>query len=106
MRKTFSHPTLRVALSGFAAALILIVGSSTAAGSAATSFTFVPEFFDGGGSGSTPETAVQSAIWDAENTASGYGLLTCELVGEAAVFPQPPGSPRAFSAQVQLHCTP
>jgi hypothetical protein len=67
---------------------------------------FVPEFFDGGGSGSTAESAVQAAIWDAEITASGYGLFTCELVGEPAVFPQPPNAPRPFSAQVRLHCTP
>jgi hypothetical protein len=45
------------------------------------------EFFDGGDSGPTPETAVQAAIWDAEVTASAWQLFACELVGEPAVFP-------------------
>jgi hypothetical protein len=66
----------------------------------------VPEFFDGGGSGPTPEVAVQAAIDDARNTASGYGLFTCELAGEPQVFPRPPGSHRAFAAQVRMRCTP
>jgi len=66
----------------------------------------VPEYFDGGGSGSTPETAVQAAIDDARNSASGYGLFTCELAGEPEVFPRPAGSLRAYSAQVRLRCGP
>jgi hypothetical protein len=132
MREMFSHRILHAAVTGFGAAVVLIMVSSPVAGSAvARTFTgggsgpmpdvagqaamwdaetswsaFVPEFFDGGGSGPTPETAIQAAIWDAEITASGYGLFTCELVGEPAVFPQPPGSPRSFSAQVRLQCTP
>lgn len=69
-------------------------------------FAAAPEFFDGGGSGSTAEVAVQQAIWDAEASANAYGLYTCELVGEPAVFPQPSGSQRAFRAQVQLRCAP
>jgi hypothetical protein len=64
----------------------------------------VLEYFGGGGSGPTPETAVQAAIWDAELTASAYGLFRCELVGEPAVFRQPRNAPRAFSAQVTLRC--
>lgn len=60
--------------------------------------------FDGGGYGPTPETAVQAAIWDAEASASAYGLFTCRLAGEPQVFPQPPGSLRAFTAQVRLRC--
>lgn len=64
-----------------------------------------PEFFDGGGYGPTAEYAVQAAIWDAEATASAYGLFSCTLVGEPMVFPQPPGSRRAFTAQVTLRCT-
>jgi hypothetical protein len=124
MRKTFSPMKLRAARTRLGTAVVLsmmswpIVASAgvrlfTDGGSGPTPEvaaqavqTFVPEFFDGGGSGPTPETAVQSAIWDAENTASGYGLFTCELVGEPEVFPQPPGSLRAFSAQVKMHCTP
>jgi hypothetical protein len=130
MRKTLSHRKLQAAIIGLGTAVVLLMMSLPVAGSAegkpvtaggsgtpevaaqaatrdaqTSSFTFIPEFFDGGGSGPTPETAVQAAIWDAENTASGYGLFTCELVGEPQVFPQPPGSFRAFSAQVRLHCT-
>jgi hypothetical protein len=66
----------------------------------------VLEFFDGGGSGPTAEWAVQFAIWDAELTASYYGHYRCELAGEPAVFRQPPGSFRPFSAQVRLYCEP
>ena len=65
----------------------------------------VPELFDGGGYGPTAEYAVQAAIWDAETTASTYGLYNCTLVGEPAVFPQAPGSRRAFRAQVTVRCT-
>jgi len=65
----------------------------------------VPELFDGGGYGPTAEYAVQAAIWDAEATASTYGLYNCTLVGEPSVFPQPPGSRRAFNAQVTVRCT-
>lgn len=94
MRLRFSVRTLGLAFA--------LAGASTT-----TSFAQpVPEFFDGGGSGPTPDTAVQQAIWDAETSASAYGLFSCELVGEPEVFPRPPGSLRAFSAQVRLHCTP
>ena len=65
----------------------------------------VPELFDGGGYGPTAEYAVQAAIWDAEATASTYGLFDCQLVGEPAVFAQAPGSRRAFRAQVTVRCT-
>lgn len=131
MRKTLSHQKRQGALSRLGTAAVLIVVSSPFAasteGNALTrvgarempevaaetalrdaqrsSSAFVPEFFDGGGSGPTPETAVQAAIDDARNTASGYGLFTCELVDEPAVFPQPPNAHRAFSAQVRMRCT-
>jgi len=127
-----SHRKLHSALTGFVTTLVLIMGSSPVAGSAAarlfpggapvntpevaahaamwdsekSSSAFVPEFFDGGGYGPTAETAVRQAIEDAEVTASAYGLYTCELAGEPAVFEQPPGSLRAFRAQVRLRCTP
>ena len=64
-----------------------------------------PELFDGGGYGPTAGSAVQAAIWDAETTASTYGLFDCQLVGEPAVLPQAPGSRRAFRAQVTVRCT-
>ena len=64
----------------------------------------VPELFDGAGYGATAETAVRQAIGDAEVTASSYQLYNCELVGEPEVFPQPPGSLRAFRAHVTMRC--
>jgi hypothetical protein len=133
MLKTSSHRRLPAALTGFATALLLIVVSSPVAGSAAaklftggesgptpevavraamrnaqtsSSSAFIPEVFDGAGYGSTAETAVRQAIGDGETTASAYGLYTCELVEEPEVFPQPPGSLRAFRAHVRLRCTP
>jgi hypothetical protein len=112
MRKTFSHRTLHAVRTGFGIALVLFGVSSPVAGSAAAGWdlepsasAFVPELFDGGGYGPTAETAVQQAIGDAETTASAYGLYTCELIGEPQVFQQPPGSLRAFRAQVRLRCT-
>jgi hypothetical protein len=92
MRLRFSVRTLGLAFA-LAGAMILTSLSAT-----------VPEFFDGAGYGSTAETAVQAAIWDAEITASAYGLYTCELVGEPAVFPQPRNSLRAFRAHAILQC--
>ena len=132
MRNASSHRKLHAALTGFVTTLVLIMVSSPVAGSAAgrlfpgggsvntpevaaqaatwdsetSSSAFVPEFFDGAGYGPTAETAVRQAIGDAEVSASAYGLYTCELVGEPAVFAQPPGSLRAFRAQVRLRCTP
>jgi len=88
--------TLRFFAGAFAPVLAL---------SAAPLAAQAPEFFDGGGYGSTAESAVQAAIWDAEATASAYGLFDCELVGEPEVFRNPPGSRRAFNAQVRVRCT-
>jgi hypothetical protein len=42
--------------------------------------------FNGCSFGSTPERAIQKAVDDAENSASGEGLFTCELVGEPLVW--------------------
>lgn len=132
MLKTFSHRTLRAALTGLATALVLVMVSSPVAGSAAakvftgggsdgltpqvtvraatpnaqtSSSVFVPEIFDGAGYGSTADSAVRQAIGDAKTTASAYGLYTCELVEEPEVFQQPPGSLRAFRAHVRMRCT-
>jgi hypothetical protein len=65
---------------------------------------WVPEFFDGGGYGPTADVAVRAAIEDAQTSASAYGLLDCELAGEPQVFENPPGSLRAFNAQVRMRC--
>jgi hypothetical protein len=66
----------------------------------------VIDFFDGAGYGPTAEYAVQAAIWDAETSASYYGFYRCQLVEEPIVFPQPPGSRRAFRAQARVSCEP
>jgi hypothetical protein len=66
----------------------------------------VIDVFDGAGYGPTAEYAVQAAIWDAEASASGYGLYRCELVEEPTVFQQPAYSRRAFRAQARLFCEP
>jgi hypothetical protein len=42
--------------------------------------------FNGCSFGSTPERAIEKAIDDAENSASGEGLFNCELVGEPLVW--------------------
>lgn len=100
MRRTFSQRKLHAAFTRVAPTVVAIMLSSP------SSSAFAPEFFDGAAYGSTAETAVRQAIGDAETTASAYGLYKCELVGEPAVFEQPPGSLRAFRAQVRLRCTP
>jgi hypothetical protein len=62
---------------------------------------------DGAAFGPTVEVAIQSAIWDAEVSASAYQLFTCHLVGEPQIFPGPnPKWSRNFSAQVTVECTP
>jgi hypothetical protein len=42
--------------------------------------------FNGCSFGSTPQRAIEKAIDDAENSASGEGLFNCELVGEPLVW--------------------
>ncbi len=91
MKTQFSIRTFSLALA-FAGVL------TTTTASAATAL------FEGGGFGATPEGAIQAAIWDAEASASAEGFFECEIVGQPAVFPQPPNSRRAFTAQVTLRC--
>jgi hypothetical protein len=64
----------------------------------------VSELFDGAGFGPTADYAVQAAKWDAEITASYYGLYTCQIVGEPTVYSQPRNSLRAFRAHVMVNC--
>ena len=61
----------------------------------------------GGGRGPTAEVAIQSAIWDAENSASGEGLFDCELVGQPQVFEtfNDPNFGHVFRAQFNMSCT-
>jgi hypothetical protein len=63
--------------------------------------------FTGGAFGPTADVAIQSAIGDAETSASAYRLFTCQLVDEPLIFPGPnPAWGRNFTAQVTVACTP
>jgi hypothetical protein len=63
--------------------------------------------FTGGGYGPTVETAIWSAIWDAEASAQAYQLYSCKLVGEPLIFPGPnPKWHRNFTAEATVECTP
>ena len=63
--------------------------------------------FTGGGFGPTADVAIQSAIWDAEASASYYQLFDCQLAGEILVFTRPsPRWSRNFTAQVTIACSP
>ena len=57
--------------------------------------------FNGCSFGSTPERAIEKAIDDAENSASGEGLFNCQVVGEPLVWWD--GS--RFRAAVDMACT-
>jgi hypothetical protein len=57
--------------------------------------------FGGCSFGSTPERAIERAIDDAENSASGEGLFNCVVVGEPLVWWD--GS--RFRAAVDMACT-
>jgi hypothetical protein len=77
-------------------ALIMFATAATASG-----------LYCGGGRSLTAEGAIQSAIADAENSASGDGLFTCELVGEPQVFESfnDPNFGHVFRAQVNMACS-
>ncbi len=63
--------------------------------------------FTGGAFGPTADVAIQSAIADAETSASAYRLFTCQLIDEPLIFPGPnPEWGRNFTAQVTVACTP
>ena len=59
------------------------------------------ELFNGCSFGSTPERAIEKAIDDAENSASGEGLFNCELVGELLVW----WDGLRFRAAVDMACS-
>jgi hypothetical protein len=105
MNMHFSSRGLRTLLTVVGAVLYLFLFLATS--SSATGSQRDGMLFDGGAYGPTPEVAVQSAIWDAEESASTYQLYTCQLVGEPRIFPGPnPEWGRNFSAQVTVECTP
>jgi hypothetical protein len=57
--------------------------------------------FGGCSFGSTPQRAIEKAIDDAENSASGEGLFNCVIVGEPLVWRD--GS--MFRAAVDMACS-
>jgi hypothetical protein len=57
--------------------------------------------YNGCSFGSTPERAIAKAIDDAENSASGDGLFTCEVVGEPLVW----WDGLRFRAAVDMACS-
>ncbi len=77
---------------GVASITLLAVTASSASASG---------LFNGCSFGSTPERAIQKAIDDAENSASGEGLFNCEIVGEPLVWWD--GS--RFRAAVDMACS-
>lgn len=84
-----------------AAAILCFLAESPAVGAQVGRMSFT-----GGGFGPTADVAIQSAIWDAAESASYYQLYNCQLVGEVLVFPGPnPRRGRNFTAQVTLACS-
>ena len=63
--------------------------------------------YGGCATGSTPEKAINKAIYDAEISAEGDGLFTCTIVGEPTVWFVPyqnyPGG--YFRAAVDMTCS-
>ncbi len=90
--------TLRAAI----VALVMGVAVLVLAGVAAAS-----TLYGGCATGSTPEKAINKAIYDAEISAEGDGLFTCTIVGEPAVWFVPyenyPGG--FYRAAVDMSCT-
>ncbi len=62
----------------------------------------------GSGRGPTPEYAIKKAIYDAEVSAEGDGLLTCTVVGEPTVWFVPNAAYPAggfYRAGVNMACS-
>jgi hypothetical protein len=108
MEKEANHMDMQLAyrcrapLTAASAILCFLATSSPVVGAQSEAM-----LFDGAAFGPTIEVAIQSAIGDAEVSASGYQLFTCQLVGEPRIFPGPnPAWNRNFRAQVTVACTP
>lgn len=91
----------RAPLTG-AVAMLCFLGMSSSVMSAERGMQF-----DGAGFGPTIEIAIQSAIGDAEVSASAYQRYSCRLASEPRIFPGPNRAwSRNFRAQVTIECTP
>jgi hypothetical protein len=101
MNTELAHRCRRAALTGVPASLCFLALSWPAVGSQNDMM-----FFTGGGFGPTVEYAIQSAVWDAEASASGYLMFTCQVVGEPMIFPGPNSKKgRRFTAEATIGCT-
>ncbi len=99
MRKT-SYRKLRAVLIGFGTAMVLSTVTSPVAGTGAA------DMFTGGGFGPTAQTAVQAAIWDAENSAYSSQMYSCQLAGEPLIFSRRhPYRGTTFNAEATLNCS-
>ena len=84
------------------AAVVTVVAVLVLGGVAAAS-----ALYGGCATGSTPQRAINKAIYDAEISAEGDGLFTCTIVGEPSVWFVPyennPGG--YYRAAVDMTCT-
>ena len=85
---------------------LTVIGASAAAMALFASSASAAGFYCGAARGLTAEVAIQGAIDDAQNSASGDGLFNCELIGEPQVFESfnDPYFGHIFRAQVNLDC--
>jgi hypothetical protein len=83
---------------GAASVVAVVLAASMASASA---------LWCGAGRGPTAQVAIQSAIGDAQTSASAEGLFRCTLVGEPQVFEyfNDPNFGHVFRAQVNMACT-
>jgi hypothetical protein len=90
--------TLRASGVAVVAALSILVFSAVASAGA---------IYCGGGYGPTADVAIQSAIDDAQNSASGDGLFNCNLVGGPAVLfvQNDPNRGDFWRASVNMACS-
>jgi hypothetical protein len=90
--------TLRAAIVALVTGVAVLVLAGVAAAST---------LYCGSGRGSTPEKAINKAIYDAEVSAEGDGLFTCTIVDEPTVWFVPydnyPGG--FYRAGVNMTCT-
>ena len=82
----------RIGTAGAATVTVLAL-TATSANAAA--------LFNGCSFGSTPQRAIEKAIDDTENSASGEGLFSCKLVGEPLVW----WDGLRFRAAVDMACS-
>lgn len=85
---------------------LTVIGASAAAMALFASSASAAGFYCGAARGLTAEVAIQGAIDDAQNSASGDGLFNCELIGEPQVFESfnDPYFGHIFRAQVNMDC--